>query len=123
MIPLLLCLLATLPIGQGQDGPDGPDDQDGPDGPDDYEEESPDDGGDDDGGDCTDVFSNCGTIAENNWCEEKHYVGKCCASCKAAEEAKDPDCHDTASGCVYYKDDMCKPDRSPDECKKTCGKC
>merc|ERR1719184_776397 len=111
MIPLFLCLLITFPISQGQydDGPDGPD-----------EDESP-----DDGGDCTDPdqYSNCPIIAENNWCDAKGYKGKCCASCKAHEDSKDPDCHDVAQGCVYYKEDMCKPDRYPDECKKACGEC
>merc|ERR1719318_1791470 len=103
MVPLYLCLLALLPhvLGQLPVEPTRP----GPD--DDYEEEMPTESPDN-GGDCTDEYSNCGVIAENNWCEEKHYVGKCCASCKAAEEAKDPDCHDVTQGCVYYKDDMCK---------------
>merc|ERR1719435_43053 len=120
MIPLFICLLATLPISQGQFSNDDYE-EDGP-GDDDYEEEMPTESPDD-GGDCTDEYSNCGIIAENNWCEATGYKGKCCASCKAAEEKKDPKCHDVAQGCVYYKDDMCKPTMYPDECKKTCGGC
>ena len=47
------------------------------------------DGGGDDGGDCTDEYSNCDIISVNNWCDEEHYKGKCCRSCKEYEESKD----------------------------------
>ena len=80
--------------------------------------------GPDDGGDCVDEYSNCGIIAVNNWCDEEHYKGKCCSSCKKYEEEKDPECHDVQKGCVYYKKDMCSKDGGyADECKKTCGGC
>ena len=73
--------------------------------------------------DCEDEYDNCNVIAENNWCDAKGYAGKCCMSCKIAEETKDPDCYDEAQGCVYYKDDMCRPDHYKDQCRKTCGVC
>ena len=65
----------------------------------------------------------CKKIAENNWCEEKNFVGKCCASCNLHKKSKDLNCYDEAKGCVFYKDDMCKENHYPDQCKKTCGGC
>ena len=47
-------------------------------------------------------------FAENNWCGAKGSAGKCCMSCKVAEETKDPDCYDKAECCVYYKPDHYK---------------
>eukprot|EP00091_Calanus_sinicus_P004655 TRINITY_DN14999_c0_g1_i1.p2 TRINITY_DN14999_c0_g1~~TRINITY_DN14999_c0_g1_i1.p2 ORF type:complete len:102 (-),score=39.91 TRINITY_DN14999_c0_g1_i1:80-385(-) len=77
----------------------------------------------DDGGDA-DVYDAdyCKSIAVNNWCAEKNFVGKCSASCKEYEKNKGS-CFDEAQGCVAYKAEMCKPNYYPDERKKTCGKC
>ena len=78
----------------------------------------------DDGGDCIDKYSNCDVISVNNWCNEKHYRGKCCRSCKEYEESKDPDCHDVGTGCVLYKRVKCSSRNNyRDGCKKTCGLC
>ena len=72
---------------------------------------------------CEDDYAICPEIAANNWCDQEGYKGKCCLSCQVAEDTKDPLCHDVAQGCLYYKEDMCKPDYYPQECKKTCGLC
>ena len=72
--------------------------------------------------DCNeDVYSikDCGEIAENNWCNVKDYLGKCCASCKLHEKLKDADCYDEAQGCVMYKNVMCLTG----QCRKTCRVC
>merc|ERR1712002_835939 len=72
---------------------------------------------------CKDTWSDdtCPIVAENNWCNEDSYKGKCCMSCKVAEDTKDPECHDVAQGCSYYKKRMCQ--YYPHECRKTCGLC
>ena len=72
---------------------------------------------------CEDDYDICPEIALNNWCEVEGYKGKCCMSCQIAEETRDPTCHDKAEGCAYYKDDMCKPENYPQECRKTCKLC
>ena len=99
-MPGLLYLLALVPLVLSQAGPDADD------------------------GDCIDKYSNCDVISVNNWCNEKHYRGKCCRSCKEYEESKDPDCHDEGPGCVLYKRVKCASHNNyRDECKKTCGLC
>ena len=73
-------------------------------------------------GPCVDMYREyCPIIAENNWCKETGYKGKCCLSCTEHEKNKDPRCFDEAQGCAYYKEDMCT--EYPEECKKTCGLC
>merc|ERR1712123_2957 len=108
-----LCLIALLPCLLCQDGPVEPTREPEP-------EPEPE-------AECMDgmedVYSTetCGMLPANNWCDEKNYKGKCCASRKAFEDAKDATCFDEAKGCAYYKDDMCK--RYPEECKLTCAVC
>jgi len=63
----------------------------------------------------------CPRAAANNWCNQRAYKGKCCASCKKAKEERDPSCFDSGQGCVLYKRDMCR--RFKSKCKKTCGVC
>ena len=70
---------------------------------------------------CVDMDTNCPVIAENNWCNEEGFKGRCCLSCDLAEKTKDLSCHDVGAGCVAHKTHMCK--HYPDECKKTCNKC
>ena len=106
LLALIPLVLSQLPVEPTRGGP----------------EPSPDDGP---GGDCSNNWTDdyCETVAVNNWCGTKEYGENCCGSCKRYEDTKDPECHDVAQGCVYYKEDMCKPDYYPDECKKTCDKC
>jgi len=73
--------------------------------------------------DCVDAFNNCAMIAANNWCDTQGYKGKCCKSCKLAIETRDPNCYDKASGCVYYKANMCSNSYHKNTCRKTCGVC
>jgi len=63
----------------------------------------------------------CARAANNNWCDQNAYKGKCCATCKKAKEDRDPSCFDSGKGCQLYKKDMCR--RFKNKCKKTCGVC
>ena len=73
-------------------------------------------------GDCTEDASTakeyCNQMAENNWCDD---TKDCCLTCQEFEAKKDPECHDTQRGCLYYKKDMCE--WYPEMCRKACGLC
>ena len=72
---------------------------------------------------CEDVWpDDCAMIAENNYCHEPSYEGKCCKSCKVYEETKG-DCFDAEKGCAFHNTDNYMCENYGDKCKKTCKKC
>ena len=72
---------------------------------------------------CEDVLpDDCPEIAENNWCHEPSYEGKCCKSCKLYKENK-TECFDEEKGCSYHNKDNFMCENYGEKCKKTCKKC
>ena len=72
---------------------------------------------------CEDVLpDDCPEIAENNWCHEPNYEGKCCKTCKLYEENK-TECFDEEKGCSYHNKDNFMCENYGEKCKKTCKKC
>ena len=64
----------------------------------------------------------CDTIAENNYCDDENFIGKCCKSCKKFDDEKDPYCYDQMKGCKHYKDLYCNS-LFKSVCAKTCKFC
>ena len=64
----------------------------------------------------------CDVIAENNYCDDENFIGKCCKSCRKFDEEKDPYCYDQMKGCKHYKS-LYGSSAFQSVCAKTCKFC